>query len=236
VPHAEKNASHRITTLNESPLHKAIKRRLSEPYDCFETLVDGYVVDIVRGDLLIEIQTANVAKIRRKLETLARNHSVRLVLPVTTERWIVRVDDAGDVIGRRRSPKHKRIEHIFDELVHAPGLLDLPGLTVEVLLTEEEELRRQVKDRRRRRGGWATVERRLIKIAGRHVLESTSDLLALLPGGLPAPFGTADVAGAAEIPVALARRMVYTLRAAGGIERVGKRGNALLYERIGSQQ
>ena len=46
-----------IGTLNEKPLHAALKDWCARPGDQFEVFVDGFVVDIVRGNLLIEIQT-----------------------------------------------------------------------------------------------------------------------------------------------------------------------------------
>jgi hypothetical protein len=78
----------KIGTLNEKPLHEALKRWYAQPGDIFEAPVDGFVVDIVRGDLLIEIQTRNFSAIKRKLEQLLISHSVRLVYPIPSEKWI----------------------------------------------------------------------------------------------------------------------------------------------------
>ncbi len=52
-----------IGTLNEKPLHAALKEYYAKPDDQFEVSVDGFVIDIVQGDLLIEIQTGNFASI-----------------------------------------------------------------------------------------------------------------------------------------------------------------------------
>ena len=54
-----------IGTLNEKSLHAALKLWHAQPEDLIEVLVDGFTVDIVRGDLLIEIQTRNLSTIRR---------------------------------------------------------------------------------------------------------------------------------------------------------------------------
>ena len=59
-----------IGTLNEKPLHEALKRWYAQAGDRLEVPVDGSVVDIVRGELLVEIQTRNFSAIRRKLEKL----------------------------------------------------------------------------------------------------------------------------------------------------------------------
>jgi hypothetical protein len=42
--------------LGEKPLHASLKRMCSEPGDRVEQPVDGFVIDLVREDALIEIQ------------------------------------------------------------------------------------------------------------------------------------------------------------------------------------
>ena len=71
-----------IGTLNEGALHAQLKEWYRRPGDRVEQLVDGFVVDLVRCDLLVEIQTGGFAPLRRKLELLTREHRVRLVAPV----------------------------------------------------------------------------------------------------------------------------------------------------------
>ena len=109
-----------IGTLNEKPLHAALKKWYAQPRDLIEVPVDGFTVDIVRGDLLIEIQTANLWSIKRKLTKLLEQHPVRLVYPITQERWIVRQSRKGRrVLGRRKSPKRGAFESFFEEFVTA---------------------------------------------------------------------------------------------------------------------
>jgi hypothetical protein len=222
--------SNHITVLNEKPLHADLKAWYARPGDRQEVMVDGYFVDIVRGELLVEIQTRNFSSIRRKLRTLSGEHHVRLVHPIAHEKWIVREAPDGSVLGRRKSPKRGLVEEVFHELVSVPDLVTCPGFSLEVLLTREEESRRQ--GRRRWRGqGWVTRERRLIEVIGSSLIRGTEDLAALLPSGLAEPFTTAGLAAALGRPRQLAQRMAYCLRAVGVIGQVGKRGNAVLYAR-----
>ena len=53
-----------IGLLNEKPLHASLKEWCAQPGDQFEVAVDGFVIDIVRDDLLLEIQTGNLASIK----------------------------------------------------------------------------------------------------------------------------------------------------------------------------
>src|SRR5215813_1057837 len=139
-----------IGLLNEKPLHASLKQWYARPGDRFEVPVGGFVIDIVRDDLLIEIQTRNFASISSKLSKLTRSYEVRLVYPVVQEKWIVRMgtDGAGSFV-RRKSPKRGRLEDLFWELVSIPQLLANPNFSLEVLMIREEEVRRYDGKRKR---------------------------------------------------------------------------------------
>ncbi len=221
-----------IGRLNEKPLHAGLKAWYARPGDRIEAPVDGYVVDIVRGDLLIEIQTRNVSQIRRKLSALAERHPVRLVVPVAAEKWIVRLaEDGVTVIGRRRSPKRGRVGQIFDELVSVAKLLPRPSFSVEVLMVREEEVRYPDPTVNWRRRGWAVRERRLIEVVESHVFATMDDLTALLPPGLAESFTAPMLAKAMGQPLRLAGRMIYCLRQVDAVTVAGRRGRSVLYTR-----
>ncbi|HHX43666.1 MAG TPA: hypothetical protein GX714_06730, partial [Chloroflexi bacterium] len=93
--------THSIGTHRETSLHAALKAWYAEEGDQIEAVVDGYVIDVVRGDLLIEIQTRGFAALTAKLTELLQSHSVRLVHPIARERWIVRLAADGAALGRR---------------------------------------------------------------------------------------------------------------------------------------
>jgi hypothetical protein len=221
-----------IGTLNEKPLHAALKQWYALPGDRVEVPLQGYFVDLVRGDLLIEIQTASFGSIRSKLRTLTRDHRVRLVHPIAVERWIVKEARRGQAGSRRKSPRRGRLEDLFVELVSFPELLTSGNLSVEVLLVQEEEVRRQDgSGRRRRRDGWVTEERRLLDVRERHVFHGPADMAALVPPALALAesFLTSDLAEALRCPRWLAQKMAYCLRQMGAITAVGKRGNSIAY-------
>jgi hypothetical protein len=224
------NTPRRISTLNESPLHAALKARYARPGDRFEVPIDGFIVDIVRGDLLVEVQTGNFSAIKRKLATLTADYPVRLVYLVAREKWIVRLTkDGRSQLGRRKSPKRGGFEDVFEELVHIPKLLSSPNFSLDVLLIQEEEVRRYDGRRGWRRRGWVTHERRLLQVVDQHLFETPEDIVALIPPTLPEPFTTSDLAAAVGKRRRLARKMAYCLREMGVLAPVGKQGNAILY-------
>ena len=106
-----------IGLLNEKPLHASLKEWYAQPGDRFEVAVEGFVIDIVRDALLLEIQTRNFAAIRSKLTSLARSHQIRLIYPIAQEKWIVKLDEDGtSVVNRRKSPKRGRVVDLFWEM------------------------------------------------------------------------------------------------------------------------
>lgn len=73
-----------IGTLHETDLHAALKRHYARPIDRLEANVAGYVVDVLRADDpgdIIEIQTENLAALKRKLPRLLENTPSRWSIP-----------------------------------------------------------------------------------------------------------------------------------------------------------
>lgn len=225
--------SSHVGTLGEKPLHASLKEWYRRPEDQVEVPVAGYLIDLVRGDLLIEIQTGSFSKMRSKLKALLVDHEIRIVHPVATDRWIVRMGNGGEVLGRRKSPRHGSYVDLFGELVAFPELITSPNLTVEVVLTHEDELRRHDPDRAWRRKGWVVEERHLIEVVDHRVFETAAELADLL-GDTPDRFTTRDISSATGCRMRTAQQMAYCLRKAGAITLVGKDGNALVYVRSGA--
>lgn len=216
-----------IGTQAEGSLHSALKLHVSQPGDRFEVPMEGFVVDVVRGDTLIEIQTRGFASMGRKLDRLLSDFHVHVVHPIAVDSWIER-------LGRptRKSPKHGCLHDVFDELVSVPTMLDHPNLTLEVFLVQVDVVKVEDPTMRRRRGGWRTVDRRLRSIVDRHGLRTTDDLVGLLPDGLPAQWTTKDVAELAAIPRRTAQQMAYVLRANERVTEVGRGRAGVVYELV----
>ncbi len=224
-------ATARFSTLREGSLHAALKARYLDAGSVAEREVDGFVVDVVRPVGLVEVQTASVASIRGKLERLVAAHPVLLVHPVAIERWLVRVGEGGELLGRRRSPKRGLPLDAFDELVSVAPLIGHPNLAVDLVLIREEEVRGPVPPGARYRypRTWWRIDRRLLEVIDTWRIASPSDLVRLLPAGLPDPFTSADIVAATRRQRRLAMRAVYTLEKAGAARRVGRSGRHVAY-------
>jgi hypothetical protein len=222
--------SEHIGMLREQHLHAALKEWYREEGDIVEVGVDGFVIDLVRDEVLIEIQTRGFSSMRRKLDRLLDEHPIRLVHPIAAEKWIRKIDDSGRQVSRKKSPKRGMAADVCAELVSFPALLDHPNLTLEVLLVQEEEVRRPDPTAWRKKG-WRTAERRLVGILERVEFTRAEDLLLLLPDGLPDPFTTADLAAGLGRTRHLAQEVAYCLREAGVLDVVRRARGGIEYAR-----
>ena len=228
---------HKIGELNEQPLHAALKAWYAASDDRLEVPVDGYVIDIVQEQRLIEIQTGNFSSIKRKLSALVPLYPLRLVYPIADQKWLLKIPkEDSDQPRRRKSPKRGRIEALFAELVSFPHLILQKNFSLEVVLIQEEEVRRYAGGKHGYKHGWVTVERRLLDVVAQRLFETPSDLAALLPLGMPHQFTTKDLAQALHGPRWLAQKMAYCLREMGQIVRVGVRARSYLYARTESAE
>jgi hypothetical protein len=226
-----------IGILAERSLHAALKKWYAQEGDETEVPLEGFHIDIVRGDLLIEIQTRNFFALKRKLPKLLENHRLRLVHPIAVEKWLVRVAADGETeIARRRSPKRGTFEDIFDELVHVPGLLTHPNFSLDILLIRQEEIRRVrgLRERPAKRTrfprDWDRHDHRLLEVVDSRLIESLQDLRSFLPNALPPYFTNRELARMLGNNYPRAQSMTYVMRQIGVLKIAGKRGRSILYE------
>lgn len=220
-----------IGTQNERSLHKALKGWYALPGDNLEVKVDGSVIDLVRGDLLIEIQTRNFSAIRRKLRTLTERHKLRLIYPIAVEKWITRLDAQGNsILGKRKSPKRGDLLDLFDELVAVPELIDSDNFELDILLIREEEVRWADGNGSWWRRGHSVRDRKLIEVVETVPFRARQDFLRFFPTDLAQPFTNKDLARAIGRPIHQVRRMTYCFKKMGLILPVGKNKNEFLFE------
>lgn len=221
-----------IGLLNEKPLHASLKKWYAQTGDQVEVEVNGSVIDIVRDDLLLEIQTANFSAIRSKLNKLLNSYHIRLIYPIAQEKWIVKLaKDNRTEATRRKSPRKGQVEDLFREMIRLPQLMVNPNFSLEIVLIKEEEVRRYDGKRNWRRKGWVTEERRLLEVVDHRLFDKPEDWRSLLPEKLKS-FTAKDLAKDLGIRIHLAQKMAYCLRKSGISALTGKQGQANLYRVI----
>ena len=218
--------------MTESSLHSAIKEWYTVPGDKLEAKVDEFLIDILRGKLLIEIQTRNFSAVKKKLSKLLLNNQVRLVYPIAKLKWIVQLSRSGEVTRRRKSPKKGKLTDLFYELVHTPKLIEDTNFSLEVLLIEEEEVRCNDGKGSWRRRGVSIRDRKLLDVFDRIVFRDSRDFMRFLPEDMDECFTNKVLAQKLGVSVRLAQKITYCLNKMGAISIMGKKRNELLFQII----
>jgi hypothetical protein len=218
----------------ETTLHRQLKALYAGPEAAVEQRLAGFRIDAVRGGQLVEIQHGSLGAIRDKVSRLLQSHQVLVVKPLVVRKTIIKLARKnGPEISRRLSPKRATPLALFDELVYFTRVFPHENLTIETPLVEIEERRRPGHGRRRRwrQDDHVVVDQRLVAVLSVQRFRTTADLLSLLPGSLPQPFHTGQLAEALSVQRWIAQRIAYCLRKTGAATVCGKAGNAMLYER-----
>jgi hypothetical protein len=218
--------------MKEYSLHSEIKKFYSLPGDLFEAKLDNYIVDILRGNLVIEVQTKNFSALKEKLQSLTKKYQVRLVYPLPEKKWITHITKNNTVIHKRKSPKKGRLTDLFQELVMIPQMIGVGNFSLEVLFIDEEEVRCDDGRGSWRRRGVSIKERRLLHVNGRLLFKNKTDYTKLLPDGLNQFFTNRELAKLAKISVGTARQMTYCLRKSNIIRVAEKNGRELRLQKI----
>jgi len=235
VPNFDKRAFKKSTLfdylMTEYSLHSEVKAWYSALGDELEIKVkDGFVIDVIRDNLLIEIQTKNFSAIKNKLNKLVMDNRVRLVYPIAKLKWITYVSKSGDVFSRRKSPKNGKLIDLFYELVHLSHFVKNKNFSFEVLLIEEEELRCNDGNGSWRRRGVSIKDRKLLTVFDRVVFENSRGFLRFLPFDMGESFTNKFLAKKLGVSIRLAQKITYCLRKMDLISIDGKKSKELLFK------
>lgn len=220
-----------IGTSNETSLHSQIKGLYAGADGVIEACVEGSIVDIVRDNTIIEIQTKNFSALNRKILRLVKDHKVKVVHPVAETKWIITVDKSGRQLKKRKSPKNGEVVDIFDELVSIPKLINESNFSLEVIMVELNEIRCDDGKGSWRRKGVSIKDRELIKINRSITFSSKEDFLQFIPTNVPETFTCKIYAEYCGLSVYKARRILYCMKKMELVKECGKIGNAIIYGR-----
>ena len=216
----------------ETTLHRQLKQFYADAQSQEEVTLDNYRIDVVRGDVLVEIQLGPMAAIRDKVKKLIMNHCVLVVKPIILRKHLVKLSARdGDRLSRRRSPKRGTMMNLFDELVYCTRLFPHPNLCIDVPLIEMEEIRFPGHGRRRRQreNDFQIQDQILLSVESIQRFATAADLLQLIPSTLPKTFHTGHLAEATGQSREKAQKIAYCFRHMKLTKEVGKEGNAHLY-------
>lgn len=220
-----------IGTKQEKNIHKVLKYYLCEDANNHEIKVDNYYVDVLKDDMIYEIQTRSFNLIKDKINALLKFHNVTIVYPMTIEKMIYILDEKNEIIRKRKSPKSASPLTICSELYKIKHLLSHPNLHLMIILLKTNETR-YLRMNRYHRLVSSRIDEVPLEISSSLTFNQISELVLLLPDNLPNEFTTTDLKKSLKVSqkeAVLIANILYSLK---GIDRIGKRGNSYIYKKV----
>lgn len=220
-----------IGTLSEKTIHAVLKHYYSPDISFHEQKVKNYVADILMDNQIIEIQTRHFHTLRRKLDVYLPDYEVTIVYPIAHTKWLCWVnEETGEVSKPRKSPKTGVKYQIFPELYRIKDYLKNPNLHFNITFIDVEEYRLLNGWSKDKKKGSTRNDGIPVSLFDEITIATKEDYYKLLPDNLPKLFTTKDYKKAAGVSQGIASTALNILYHMNTIDRVGKQGNAFLYE------
>ncbi len=223
-----------IGTLAEHSLHASIKGYFEPDRSKHEIRFHGFIADIKNDSGIIEIQTRQFSRLRRKLDAFLPECPVTVVYPIVANRWIVWIDrETGEISPKRKSPKHLNIYDSVPELYALRGYLDREGLSFRLIFCDATEYRYALRglDDKEKNGRQGHFRCELVPFS----IGDTVDIIppdgygVFIPDGLPESFNSSDFAKAAGITVSMAQYTLKLLTETGNVTRISRVKSGYIY-------
>lgn len=216
-----------IGTLSERSVHAVLKRYYGNEAGV-ELPLAGFVADVLTDKRAIEIQTRSLRLLNRKLTAFLALMPVTLVHPIAVKRRSVRIhQDTGEVEKPKTLPRKGSVYEAFVELSSIRTLLSHPGLTVLIPLLVVDDIRIKKPNLKSSK----LVDRVPSDFVDEIEFACQADYAKWIPDGLEEPFTSETFAKAAKIPRRFAQSFLLVADELNVVRRIGKTGNAWLYER-----
>ena len=221
-----------IGTLGEKTVHSVLKCYLSPNHLNHEIKVGGFVADICTGNEIIEVQTRQFNKLRRKLQVFLTFAPVTIVYPIPSTKWIRWVNpQTGEISPRRKSPKKGSPYSIFPELYRIKEFLPNSNLRLKIVMMNLEEYRFLDGWSKDKKKGSSRSDRIPTELVHEIDIQGIAEYQFLLPEALDYEFTAKDYKKASGQSISVSRTALHVLSYIGAIERTGKKGNTLIYRR-----
>ena len=234
LAHAAAQAQNRnsIGVQKERLLHAFLKYYLEPDAAYHEQPAAGFIADVQRDGTIIEVQTRDLYRLKRKLEAFLEEpevQQVNVVFPIATTKWLIWVEEDGSCRPRRKSPKPGTPMQILPELYGLRTLLNNEKLTFTAAMVQLEEYRHLNGWSRDKKRGSHRMERVPLALDAMVVLRAAADYRLLLPSDLPQQFTVQEFSKLCRMQQKAAWRSLHVLTVMGVGQKCGKRGRADLY-------
>ncbi len=222
-----------IGTLSEKTVHAILKHYYEPDEDKQEIPIENYVADIYADGEIIEIQTRQFNRMRDKLKAFLPLYPVTIVYPIPREKWLIWIDEeSGELSQKRKSPAKGNPYVAFIELYKIKMFLKDPNLRLKLVLLDMEEYRLLNGWSRDKKKGSSRYDRIPTNLVEEVDITCLQDYMQFVPYDLEEPFTSKEFAKAAKCSSQLAGVTLNLLNYLEVVQRVGKQGNAYLYETV----
>ena len=217
-----------IGTLNEKAIHNALKCYYGGDID-HEAKIGSFYADIAGEKGITEIQTGSFGKLNKKLSEMLRACHVTVVYPFEKIVNSYSVNEkTGELISSSKR-ENKDLSKLFLELYRIKGFLTNPNLTICIAELEISKTA-YYKDNRRIRYRGMRREKTPVKLLNEIRLEKKADYGVFLPEGLNGRFTKKELSVVCKPTDS--SLLLEILEFTGVVKRVGKEGNAIVYEKV----
>ncbi|MGP1454514.1 MAG: hypothetical protein ACTTJ7_01960 [Treponema sp.] len=183
-----------INTYNETDLHHTLKNLYTNDHAQQEVKIGNFVCDIcIKDKKIIEIQTAVLSSLKKKLIRLLPIYEIEIVYPIIENAYILMLNADGTKRSYRKSPKHGSFFQIYRELYHLADILDQANLFFTILYVDCDIVKIDDKKGRSRYHRPRILNKRLLKIHKREYLHGLDSFTNRIMELLPDPFTSADL-------------------------------------------
>lgn len=219
----------KIGMLSERRLHSVLKFYYDSDESHHEIKIGRFFADILCQNEIIEIQTGDLGRLRKKLDTFLSDRTVTLIHPLAKNTTVCRIDpETGECISRRKSPVHANIYSSIGQLYKIKPYLTNKNLAIRLVFISVEEYRTPNSSKRGRHKGSVRLERFPEAIHYEVELAQPDDYRIFLPKELPEYFTSKDLFSLTKC--ASSSTLLGILSTIGIVDRVGKKGNSFIYK------
>ena len=220
------------SSFGEKDIHKTLKYYIDKDKSHHEIRLGEFIVDVMNENGIFEIQTRAFERLVPKLEKLLGKNQVTVVYPIIKEKKLYWLDT--EELESRPPHKVPRKGKLSDALPEISKLERFIGnenfvLRIYVITADEHRfLDGYGKDKKRRATKFSIYPTDILET---YELKSAEDYRILMPENLPERFTAKEFSSALQMK---GRRAFFSLSFCmkmGFINRVGKQGNAYLYEK-----
>ena len=215
-----------IGTKQEKTIHQFLKYYISNDSKNHEIKINRHIVDVLINNHIYEIQTRSFNTLKEKLKSLLIDYQITIVYPIAYTKILYKLDENGEVIQTRKSPKKTHPLSIGEELYKIKDFLKSENLFFKIVLFDVDEYNttRVSKRKQLRTTKIDQYPKDIIKVYNINQINDWINLFPKLEN-----FTTKSFMKETKMSLKQAGHTLNVFRHLGIIEITNKKGNAYIY-------